>query len=96
MEELARVGEVLKVLAHPCRLKIVEILEGSDGKPVHEIQQGVDLSHAATSQHLNQMRRAGLVASERRGKEVWYRISDERSLTILNCIRSKAERAANG
>lgn len=88
---LARMADMLKLLAHAHRLKIVEILERRGGLPVFEIMQYLDLPQSATSQHLNAMKRAGLLASERRGKEVWYSIADPRSLTILDCIRSKKE-----
>jgi len=82
-------AQVLKLLAHPHRLKIIEILESTEEAPVHEIMDRLELPQAATSQHLNQMRRVGLVESERHGKEVWYRIADKRSISILNCIRGK-------
>ena len=89
IEVLERMAQVLKLLAHPHRLKIIEILEGEDGVPVHRIMADLGLPHAATSQHLNLMKRVGLVASARRGREVCYRIADERPLTILNCIRKR-------
>ena len=88
-ELLGRMAQVLKLLAHPDRLKIIEILESADAAPVHEIVGRLALPQGATSQHLNQMRRVGLVESDRRGKEVWYRISDRRCISILNCIRGK-------
>jgi DNA-binding transcriptional ArsR family regulator len=88
-EVLARMAQVLKLLAHPDRLKIIEILEGEGEAPVHVVVERVGLPQGATSQHLNQMRRADLISAERRGKEVWYKIADPRSLTILNCIRGK-------
>ena len=88
-ELLGRMAQVLKLLAHPDRLKIIEILESEDEAPVHAIVERVGLPQGATSQHLNQMRRANLIGAERRGKEVWYRIADPRSLTILSCIRGK-------
>jgi DNA-binding transcriptional ArsR family regulator len=88
-ETLTRMAQVLKLLAHPHRLKIIEVLEREDKAPVHTLVKRLGLSQSVTSQHLNQMRRGGLVSAERRGKEVLYRIADQRSLTILNCIRGK-------
>jgi DNA-binding transcriptional ArsR family regulator len=88
-EVLARMAQVLKLLAHPDRLKIIEILEGEREAPVHVVVERLGLPQGSTSQHLNQMRRADLISAERRGKEVWYKIADPRSLTILNCIRGK-------
>ena len=89
IEDLARMAKVLKLLAHPYRLKIIDILESAESAPVHRLVQHLDLSQAVTSNHLKQMRRIGLVDCERRGKEVWYRLGDRRSLTILNCMRAK-------
>jgi DNA-binding transcriptional ArsR family regulator len=88
VETLARAAQVLRLLAHPHRLKVIELLEArEDGAPVHEIAHRLRLPPAATSQHLNHMRRVGLVAARRSGRTVRYRIADARSLRILNCIR---------
>ena len=86
---LERMAITRRVLAHPHRLKIVELLERESEAPVAVIQNAIGLHQAATSQHLNHMKRVGLLASERRGKEVWYTIADRRALTILGCIRKK-------
>ena len=86
---LERMAQTLKLLAHAHRLRIVEILDQQGSAPVFEIMQQLCLPQAVTSQHLNAMRRIGLLASERRGKEVWYSIADPRALTILDCIRKK-------
>lgn len=89
MDLLERMAGALKVLAHPCRLKLVEILQREKEVPVHIIMTRLRLPQATISQHLNQMRRAGLVSASRRGKEVWYSIADPSALTILDCIRRK-------
>ncbi|MDD2241408.1 MAG: metalloregulator ArsR/SmtB family transcription factor [Kiritimatiellae bacterium] len=87
--ELGRMAQVLKLLAHPQRLKIIDLLETSGESPVHDLMARLGLPQSATSSHLTLMRRVGLVESERRGKEVWYRLGDRRSLAILNCMRAK-------
>lgn len=88
-ETLERVADLLRLLAHPQRLRIVELLQGAGELPVHDIMEQAGLPQAVASQHLNQMKRVGLLASTRKGKEVWYAIADPRSLTILDCMRSK-------
>ena len=93
IEYLDRVARMLKLLAHPHRLKIVEALDVSGALPVYELMTRLGLAQAPTSQHLNLMRRAGLVEAERRGREIWYDIADRRCLGILNCIRSKRSAA---
>jgi len=89
IDDLARMAKVLKLLAHPHRLKIIDLLDSNGATPVHELMAQLGLPQAATSNHLIQMKRIGLVECDRRGKEMWYRVGDRRSLTILNCMRAK-------
>ena len=89
IEDLGRMAKVLKLLAHPHRLKIIDLLETNGPMPVHQLMAPLGLPQAATSNHLLKMRNIGLVTCERRGKEVWYDLGDQRSLTILNCMRNK-------
>jgi DNA-binding transcriptional ArsR family regulator len=89
IDDLARMAKVLKLLAHPYRLKIVDILESEESAPVHALMDRLDLPQAVVSNHLKKMLRIGLVECQRRGKEVWYSLGDRRSLTILNCMRAK-------
>lgn len=90
MEFLEKVAVALKVLAHPCRLKIVEVLQREGEVPVHALMARLNLPQALLSQHLNQMKRVGLLKGTRRGKEVWYGIADPSALTILDCVRRKS------
>ena len=87
MELLARTAETLKLLTHPRRLKIVDILDRKGALPVYRIAEELGLPSAATSQHLNKMKHVGLIAAERHGREVRYDVLDARALTILACIR---------
>ena len=89
IDDLARMAKVLKLLAHPYRLKIIDLLESAESAPVHTLVDKLNLPQAITSNHLKKMRRVGLVECDRRGKEIWYRLGDRRSLTILNCMRAK-------
>lgn len=91
MELLARMAETLKLLAHPQRLKIIDILDRHGAAPVYRIAQELGLPSAATSQHLNQMKRVGLIAAQRHGREVRYAVLDQRALTILGCIRKNGD-----
>ena len=88
-ELLERMAAMLRVLAHPQRLRIVELLQSEKEAPVHAIIMHLGIPQAAVSQHLNHMRRSGLLRGSRRGKEVWYGIADPSALTVLDCIRKK-------
>lgn len=91
VEWLDRMASVLRLLAHRHRLKMVELLERDGDAPVFALAEHAGLPPAATSQHLNQMRRVGLVKATRRGREVRYAIADPRALTILGCMRKQQE-----
>ena len=87
----AQFAAVAKSLAHPHRLELLEQL--AQGKRSVEIlAERTGLSVANASQHLQQMRRAGIVAARREGKFVFYTLADETVLDLLAALRRLAER----
>lgn len=86
MEVLEKAAAVLRVLAHPQRLRIVELL--ADGpKHVGELAQRLELAQNAVSQHLNFMKAHGILESKREGRSVSYSVIHPNALTVLGCIR---------
>jgi rhodanese-related sulfurtransferase/DNA-binding transcriptional ArsR family regulator len=81
---------VAKTLGHPDRLELLEHL-GQGERSVDALAQRAGLSIANASQHLQQLRRAGLVASRRDGKFVLYRIADDAVVSLLAALRQVAE-----
>ena len=82
---------VAKALAHEHRLELIEHL-GQGERSVERLAALSGLSIANASQHLQQLRRAGLVAARRDGKRVLYRLADDAVVTLLAALRSIAER----
>ena len=82
---------VAKSLAHAHRLELLEQLAQGE-RSVEVLAQRTSLSIANTSQHLQHMRRAGLVTSRRDGKFVLYRLADDAVLDLLASLRRIAER----
>jgi ArsR family transcriptional regulator len=82
---------VAKALGNPQRLELIEHL-AQGPRSVDVLANKVGLPIANVSQHLQAMRRAGLVASEREGKFVNYRLSDASVLSAFAAIRAVAER----
>lgn len=82
---------VAKALAHEHRLELIEHV-GQGERSVERLAELSGLSIANASQHLQQLRRAGLVASRRDGKHVLYRLGDDAVVTLLAALRSIAER----
>lgn len=87
----AEFARVARAFGHAHRLEILEHLaQGECG--VAALSTRVHLSVANTSQHLQHLRRAGLVTSRRDGKFALYFLSDETVLTLLASLRNVAER----
>jgi ArsR family transcriptional regulator len=86
-EVLRRAAEIIKLLGHPVRLKIVEVLEGGEAT-VSEIQDQLELAQAIVSQHLAKLRGGGVVAARREGVYVYYQLTEEKVPHILKCIRT--------
>jgi rhodanese-related sulfurtransferase/DNA-binding transcriptional ArsR family regulator len=82
---------VAKALAHAHRLELLEQVAQGE-RSVEVLAERTALSVANTSQHLQQMRHAGIVAPRREGKFVYYRLADEAVLTLLAVLRRLAER----
>ncbi|HKI96397.1 MAG TPA: metalloregulator ArsR/SmtB family transcription factor [Gemmatimonadales bacterium] len=86
-DTLSRAAEIIKMLGHPERLKIVEVLERHEAT-VTEIQDTLDLPQATVSQHLAKMRGCNIVSARRDGVHVYYRIVEPKVHHILRCIRT--------
>jgi rhodanese-related sulfurtransferase/DNA-binding transcriptional ArsR family regulator len=90
----AALAEVAKALGHEHRIELVEQL-AQGRRSVDALAERVGLSVANASQHLQQLRRAGLVTPERDGKRVVYRLADDAEADIvglLGGLRRVAER----
>ena len=85
-KRIERVAEVLKTVAHPVRLRIVEILESGE-RSVTELQELLGVTQPLTSQHLSQMRVRGVLGSRREGSQVYYSIANPDVVKVIHCIR---------
>ncbi len=82
---------VARALSSPARLLILEQLaQGERG--VEPLAEKTGLTIANCSQHLQHLRRAGLVTSRRAGKAVIYRLTDAEALRLMDLLRVVAER----
>jgi len=84
----------LKALADPVRVKLVSLLFSAPAGEVcsRDLANAVGISEPTVSHHLNQLRRAGIVESERRGMNVYHRASRESLVALCavldpNCCR---------
>ena len=87
----AEFAAVARALGHAHRLELIEHLAQGE-RTVETLAQRTGLSIANASQHLQQLRRTGLVTSRRDGRYIIYRLSDEAVLTLFSALRAVAER----
>ncbi len=84
----ARMG---KALSSGNRLELLEYLAQGE-RSVEELARVSGLSMANTSQHLQHLRQAGLVRGRKQGLRVYYRLSGDDVVALLNALRNSAER----
>jgi len=80
-----------KAMSSGNRLEILELLAQCEYS-VEDLANVVGLSVANTSHHLQQLRHAGLVTSRKEAQRVYYRLSGEDVVALLNSLRTVAER----
>jgi len=87
---LERAAKILKTIAHPVKLEILEILESEEPLDVSTMcsKIGVECEISMMSHHLAKMKDNGIVVSEKKGKQVFYRITDRSLLKIFDCMES--------
>jgi ArsR family transcriptional regulator len=81
-------ANLFKGLAHPFRIRILELLSAADEVSVAELQADTELEASHLSQHLSVLRRHHLVVSERRGSHVYYRLAYPRIRELLAVARA--------
>lgn len=90
LKKLQAVAKILKTIAHPVKLEILEVLETEEPLDVSTICKriGADCEISMMSHHLNKLKDNGIVSSEKKGKQVYYRIADRHILSIFDCMES--------
>jgi DNA-binding transcriptional ArsR family regulator len=87
MDALAKASDCLRLMAHPVRLRMAEILMQGEF-PVHQIAELCELPSHQASEHLRLMQGHGFLSSQRRGRAVYYKIVSPNLPGLINCIRS--------
>ncbi len=84
--ELRRIAEILKCIAHPARLRVVEVLNEKERLNVTELRKYTGLEQSLLSHHLIKMKDKGVLVSERQGKNIFYALTDTNITKIFDCM----------
>ncbi len=88
LNALTEAAECLKILAHPVRLRMVQLLL-SGRYTVGELAEDCEVPNNVASEHLRLMQRCGFFTSEREGRKVFYQIAEPHLANIMSCIESR-------
>jgi len=85
-EKLERAAYVLKAVAHPTRINIIDLLDQQKELSVTKISEFLDCEQSLLSHHLTNMRDKGILTVRRDGKNMFYSLSDKSITKIISCI----------
>src|SRR3989338_5749277 len=80
-EQINSVSHLFSILSHPIRVKILWFLKKKKSLNVHQIQNELNISQSNVSQHLSLLKINKLVTEERRGKEVYYSLTETKKIS---------------
>lgn len=88
LDNAQMVADILKQLSNPYRLMILCCLSDNE-LTVGDLNQQIDLSQSALSQHLAKLRDSDIVATRRASQTIYYRISDNKVESLLRVLHEK-------
>jgi DNA-binding transcriptional ArsR family regulator len=89
-KKLEKAAFILKAVAHPVRIAIIDLLDQCGRMNVSELQSKLAIEQALLSHHLTNMRDRGILSAEREGKCIYYSLTDKIITNIIHCINSCA------
>lgn len=85
---LSQAAECLKTLAHPHRLRMIQML--LRGRfTVGELAEACEIASPMASEHLRLMQRCGLLGCDKEGQRVYYRIAEPHLANIMECVEAR-------
>lgn len=88
VQAFAQAAECLRTLAHPVRLRMVQLLL-SGRYTVGELAEDCGVPDNVASEHLRLMQRCGFFTSEREGRKVYYQVAEPHLQNLMGCIESR-------
>lgn len=86
IKKYTEMADLLKVLGHPARLCIVNGLLNKEGCNVSYMQNCLNIPQSTVSQHISKLKAAKIIAGERNGLEIKYRVINEDAIKVINAL----------
>ncbi len=87
-EKFEKAAYILKAVAHPTRLAIIQLLEQEDGLSVNEICEALESEQSLISHHLINMKLRGILKSNKDGLNMYYSLKEHEVTKLLACIEN--------
>lgn len=88
LEKMAEAAECLRTLAHPVRLRMIELLL-DHRMTVGEIAEACEIRPNVASEHLGKMKDRGLLDLEKDGRQAFYTIAEPGLRSIIQCVQAR-------
>jgi ArsR family transcriptional regulator len=88
IEKLEKVSFILKTIAHPLRIGIIGLLVENGKMCVNDICERLDSEQSLTSHHLSNLKLAGILGSERTGKNINYFLKLTEVVEVIRCMNN--------
>jgi len=88
LKSLEQAAECLRTLAHPHRLRMVQMLLQGE-YTVGELAEACEIAPHMASEHLRKMQHCGFLESEKDGQRRYYRVVEPHLANILSCVESR-------
>ena len=88
MEALGHAAACLRTVAHPHRLRIIQMLLGGT-YTVGELADACNIPPSSASEHLGKMRDRGLLVGTRKGRQIYYSVEEQGLASIMQCIENR-------
>lgn len=85
-EQLEKAASMLKAIAHPVRMAILDHLDNGKQLNVTEIHELLDIEQSTTSHHLGILKDKGVLSSQRKGKRTYYFLKYDNIANIIECV----------
>ncbi|MFT4588338.1 MAG: DNA-binding transcriptional ArsR family regulator [Limisphaerales bacterium] len=88
LKSLEQASECLKTIAHPHRLRMIQMLLSGD-YTVGELAEACEIPSHMASEHLRLMKRCGLLEAERDGRKTYYNVAEPHLESMMKCIEGR-------
>jgi ArsR family transcriptional regulator, zinc-responsive transcriptional repressor len=88
LEKLQEAAECLRTLAHPVRLRMVQLMLRGE-LTVGELAEACEIPSHSASEHLRMMQRCGLLARRQAGRRIYYQVAEPTVERLIDCIERR-------